>query len=153
MYIYIYMDAYMFVSLGHVLFFLNNKEHGMANYPTWNTHLSPLTSVMSPRQLPPQPLICHLSLLTSHVSPLTPPCLSTLTSHVSRSPLTSHNPLSLSPPTLTRTLTLSNRVAHALSLSLWLSHSHWHRLSISLPFWHWLWHTPWSSHQMPYFVR
>ena len=32
--IYMHMDAYMFVNLGHVLFFLNNKEHGMANYPT-----------------------------------------------------------------------------------------------------------------------
>ena len=153
MYIYVYMDAYVFVSLGHVLFFstTRNMVWQIIQHETPTSHLSPLSC--HPPNSHPQPLIYHLSRLTSHVSPLAPPCLPTLTSHVSRSPLNSHNPLSLSPPTLTKTLTLSNRVAHALSLWLWLSHSHWHRLSISLPFWHWLWHTPWSSHQMPYFVR
>ena len=52
---------------------------------------------MSPRQLPPQPLICHLSLLTSHVSPLTPPM--PLNPHLSRLTLTAHLPQS--PLTLT----------------------------------------------------
>ena len=102
--IYIYMDAYMFVILGHVLFFLNNKEHGMANYPTWNTHLSPLTSVMSPPQLPPStshlpPFTSHLSPLTSHLSPPHASQPSPLTSHAHRSPPTipSHSHLQPSP--------------------------------------------------------
>ena len=61
------MDAYMFVSLKHVLFFLNHKEHGITNYPTLTSHLSPLTSHMSPATPPTS----HLSPLTSHLSPPT----------------------------------------------------------------------------------
>ena len=101
MYIYVYMDAYMFVSLGHVLFFstTRNMVWQIIQHETPTSHLSPLSCHPANSHLNLSSATFHFSPLTSHLSPPHASQPSPLTSHAHRSPPTipSHSHLQPSP--------------------------------------------------------
>ena len=101
MYIYVYMDAYMFVSLGHVLFFstTRNMVWQIIQHETPTSHLSPLSCHPANSHLNLSSATFHFSPLTSHLSRPHASQPSPLTSHAHRSPPTipSHSHLQPSP--------------------------------------------------------
>ena len=121
-YVYIYMDAYMFVNLGHVLFFstTRNMVWQIIQHETPTSHLSPLSCHPANSHLNLSSATFHFSPLTSHLSPPHASQPSPLTSHAHRSPPTipSHSHLQQSPG-----LWLSQTESHTRSHSDSESHT------------------------------
>ena len=111
------MDAYVFVSLGHVLFFstTRNMVWQIIQHETPTSHLSPLSCHPANSHLNLSSATFHFSPFTSHLSPPMPlnPHLSrlTLTAHLPQSPLTltsnPHQDSDSLKPSRTRALTLT----------------------------------------------